>query len=93
MELEREALAQLKKKISPAWYDLHFDDAVSSTLYSLGYDTIQKLKVDNLKRHRRNLKLEISRLGEESIQRGQSDMNSNYILTHAKSLNICAKDA
>ena len=86
MDIERDALKHYKCKVGTTWYELHMDDAISSVLYNLAFDTVQKQKVENLKRSRRNLKMELSRLGEETALKGATEMNANYILNHAKSI-------
>ena len=86
MDSERDALKRLKEKLGPIWYDLHFDDAISSALYILGYETAQKQKIDNLKRNRRNLKVELMRIGKETAARGKEELDAHYVLAHAKSL-------
>ena len=83
-DTEVSTLSYFKSQLAPLWYDLHFDDAISSTLYTLGFETVIKQKVTNLKRWRRNLKLELQRLSEDDRNRGSQKLRENNILEYAK---------
>ena len=62
MESERTSMADFKEKQGPIWYDIHLQDAVCTSLYSLAYDSDKTTKIQILKRARRDVGIDLPRL-------------------------------
>ena len=73
--------------------DLVFDEAVSSSLYAMAYDTTAKLKVGHLKRARRIFRLELNRLSEEARTKGIESRKTHYILAEARKIDDVPSDS
>ena len=73
-----------RERLPTAWFDLHINDAVCTSLYSIAYDSDKTTRIQILKRARKNLKVELSRLDTKMMEEGSQFMNDNYILKHAR---------
>lgn len=84
MESDRTVMTKFKEKLNPSRYDVHLQDAVCASLYSLAYDSDKKKRIQILKRSRMGLKIELPRLSGVVNGEGLLFMMGNYILRNAR---------
>ena len=81
---ERSSFKVFQNALSESWYLLALDEAVCSTVYSLGYDTDPKIQVIHLKQARRTFNVAIANMGGETKERGKKDLLKIDIMKRGK---------